>query len=209
MSRFIFKTDFPIRPTQRTLTSEATHMTTKLLLACTLLCATLHAQTQQTQPAPTTPAHPATVEQIHQYYAITHSIETAHKVMDQMVTAMQSTAPSYLPQNFWDDLRQSINAVDLEGAFIPAYQKYFSEEDMNAVLGFYKSPAGQHMLEAQPLISSYAQQELREIGQKIGQEVYLRHKDEIEAARNKYEESQHPEATPDTTPAPTPPTQKQ
>ncbi len=171
------------------------NMTKPFLLTCILLGAsTLFAQTPQPQPA--APAHPATVEQIREYYAITHSIDMAHKVMDQMVVAMQTTAPSYLPQDFWDDMRKSIDAVDLEGAFIPAYQKYFSQEDMQGVLTFYKSPAGQHLLAAQPLITSFAQEQLRTIGQKIGQEVYLRHKDEIEAARNKYEESQHPEAQP-------------
>lgn len=180
-------------------------MTKPLILVCIFLAATLHAQTQPVQPAPTTPlvqTHPATVEQIREYYALTHSIQTAHKVMDQMVVAMQTTAPEYLPQDFWDDMRKSIAAVDLEGAFIPAYQKYFSQEDMQSVLDFYKSSAGQHLLQAQPLISSYAQQELRQIGAKIGQEVYLRHKDEIETARNKYEQSQHPEPKPGTQPTP-------
>ena len=186
-------------------------MTKSLLLTCILLGATLHAQTPQTQTAPATPlvqTHPATAEQIREYYALTHAIETAHKIMDQTVNAMQATAPDYLPQDFWDDMHKSIDGIDLEGAFISAYQKYFSQEDMQSVIDFYKSPAGQHLLAAQPLITSYAQQQLREIGQKVGQEVYLRHKDEIEAARNKYEERQHPEAKPDTQPTPIPPAQK-
>lgn len=191
-------------------------MTTKLLLfTCILLGAIplpLHAQTQQTAPAPAAPlvqTHPATVEQIREYYALTHSIEMAHKVMDQMVVAMQSTSPDYLPKDFWEDMRKSIAGVDLEGAFIPAYQKYFSQEDMQSVLDFYKSPAGQRLLAAQPLITSYAQQQLRQIGEKIGQEVYLRHKDEIEAARNKYEEGQHPQSQPSASPSQPPSTQKQ
>lgn len=159
---------------------------------------------QSSQPAPsaeTTQAHPATVEQIHEYYAITHAIEMAHKVMDQTVSAMQATSPDYLPKDFWEDMRTSLAAVDLEAAFVPAYQKYFSQEDMQSVIDFYKSPAGQRLLAAQPLITSYAQQQLHSIGEKIGQEVYLRHKDEIEAARNKYEEGQHPAASPNPTPA--------
>lgn len=195
-------------------------MTTKpitkpFLLTCILLGAMtlpLCAQTQPAQTAPPAPlvqTHPATVEQIHEYYAITHSIEMAHKVMDQMVVAMQSTSPDYLPKDFWEDMRQSLATVDLEAAFVPAYQKYFSQEDMQSVIEFYKSPAGQHLLAAQPLITSYAQEQLHSIGAKIGQEVYLRHKDEIEAARNKYEESQHPQPQPNASPSGPPSTQKQ
>lgn len=191
-------------------------MTTKpFLLTCILLGATTLPLCAQTQPAetaqsaPLVQTHPATVEQIHQYYALTHAVEMAHKVMDQTVLAMQSTSPDYLPKDFWEDMRQSLAAVDLEAAFVPAYQKYFSQEDMQSVIDFYKSPAGRRMLAAQPLISSYAQEQLHTIGVKIGQEVYLRHKDEIEAARNKYEESQHPQPRPGASPSQPPSTQKQ
>lgn len=144
----------------------------------------------QTAKAPSedlVPVHPATVEQIHEYYRLTHAIETAHKLMDQMVSGMQTTSAPYLPKAFWDDMRTSIAKIDLESAFIPAYQRYFSEEDMAAVIDFYKSPAGQHWLQTQPYLESFAGDQLREAGQKVGQEVYLRHKDEIEAAKKKYD----------------------
>ena len=185
-------------------------MTKPLLLACILLgaAASLHAQTQPTEPDTTVPAHPATVEQIHQYYTLTHSIDTARKIMDQTVVAMQATSPEYLPQDFWDDMRKSLAALDLEAAFTPAFQKYFSEEDMRGILDFYRSPSGQRLLAAQPQIASYMQAQLRTVGQKIGQEVYVRHKDEIDAARNKYEESQHPNTQPGIAPGQTPAPQK-
>lgn len=80
-------------------------------------------------------------------------------------------------------MRTSVADLDLQAAFIPAYQRYFSEEDMASVIAFYKSPTGQRLLESQPLIESAAGDQLRKAGRAIGQEVYLRHKDEIEAAK--------------------------
>ena len=183
-------------------------MATKGIVLCLAIfgvALTLHAQAptpSATQPAPALgeliPAHPATVQQIHEYFAVTHSITIAHKLMDQMVGAMQATGAPYLPKAFWDDLRTSFAALDLESSFVPAYQKYFSEEDMSSVLSFYKSPAGQRLLETQPLIASFSQEQLRKAGEEIGRQAYERHKDEIETARKKYEatpsnENQPPE----------------
>ncbi len=154
-------------------------------------------QHPETQTSPVTtqdlvPAHPATVEQIHEYYRLTHAIEMAHKVMDQMVMGMQATSAPYLPKALWDDFRTSFANLDLESAFIPAYQKYFSEEDMASVIAFYKSPAGQRLLQSQPFIESAAGDQLKKEGQTIGREVFLRHKDEIEAAKKKYDAAQAP-----------------
>jgi hypothetical protein len=132
--------------------------------------------------------HPATVAQIHEYYATTHAIELAHKVMRQMMDTAQSTAAPYIPKSFWDDMRTTMDSVDLESAFIPAYQKYFSEEDMKQVLIFYKSEAGQHLLTAQPLITSAASEVLRKTGFELGRQVGERHADEIAAAKKKYDD---------------------
>jgi len=147
-------------------------------------------QTTQALSQELIPAHPATVEQIHEYYRLTHAIEMAHRIMDQMVSGMQATSAPYLPKAFWDDMKTSFANLDLQAAFIPAYQKYFSEEEMGSVIAFYKSPAGKHLLESQPFIESAAGDQLREAGRTIGREVYLRHKDEIEAAKKRYDANQ-------------------
>jgi hypothetical protein len=133
------------------------------------------------------PLHPATAEQMREYYQLTHTMETAHSMMDQMVVTMQTTSVPYLTKAFWDDMRISFAKFDLETYFTPAYQKYFSEEDMASVIAFYKSPAGQRLLQSLPLIESVAGDQLKAAGQTIGHEVYLRHKDEIDAAKKKYD----------------------
>lgn len=188
-------------------------MKKSLLLTCILLgslTVPLHAQTQ---PATTTPdipapAHPATVEQIHEYFTITHSLDTAHKMMGQMVDAMQATGAPYIPKSFWDDLRSGFATFDLETPLFSAYQKYFSEEDMRSLISFYKSPAGQRFLQAQPLIAEFSREQFRKAGEELGRQVYERHKDEIEAARSKYEQGEHPPAQPNSSPVQPPVPQK-
>ena len=141
----------------------------------------------QTTDAPLIPSHPATADQIKEYWSQTHAIEAAHKLMNQMVNTAQATSAPYLTKSFWDDMRSSAQALDIEGPMILAYQKYFSEEDMHQVILFNKTPAGQHLLAAQALISSAAGDELRKAGEEMGRQVYLRHKEEIEAAKARYD----------------------
>lgn len=138
--------------------------------------------TTATSPSVTPPAHPATAEQIKEYLAITSAAENAHKMITQNVATSRANAPSYVPNTFWDDLSKSMGSIDLVTALIPVYQKYFSQEDMAAALVFYKTPAGKHILDDQPLVSANAGEILRTEVNRVGQETYQRHKTEIDAA---------------------------
>jgi hypothetical protein len=143
--------------------------------------------TAPSETLPPTPVHPATVAQVKEYFAVTHSVAIAHRMMRQMADGMQATSAPYLTKAFWDDMRESFDHFDLEAASIPAYQRYISEEDMAQILAFYKTPAGQHILEAQPFITKASQEAVKAAAGQLGQEVYLRHEKEIEAAKAKYE----------------------
>jgi hypothetical protein len=176
------------------------------LLALVLLLVTSTLVTAQSPPAtaavpPTEaslgpPEHPATPEQIREYLSLIGFVENAHKVMTQMVHAARDTSASYYSASFWDDMNTAILKIDLITPNIPAYQKYFSQEDMATTIAFYKTPSGQRLLAAQPFISSSAGDVLREAGRAAGIQVALKHKDEIEALKKKSESSTDSTTTP-------------
>ncbi|MCU1321532.1 MAG: hypothetical protein JWM43_1181 [Acidobacteriaceae bacterium] len=176
----------------------------RLALFLTLLVSAAFAQTP---PAPSAtsdlapPANPATPDQIREYLNIVSYTQSAHKVMGQMLNASRSTAAPYIPASFWDDMNKSLLEIDLVTPAIPAYQKYFSQQDMAATIAFYKSPAGQRLLAAQPFIASSAGDLLRSAGQQVGQQVFERHRAEIEELRKKAQPASTSPATP-TTPHP-------
>lgn len=161
--------------------------------------------TTATAPSVAPPAHPATPEQIKEYLAITSAAENAHKMITQNVATSRANAPSYVPSTFWDDLSKSMGSIDLVTALIPVYQKYFSQEDMAAALVFYKTPAGKHILDDQPLVSANAGEILRTEVNRVGQEAYQRHKTEIDAA-TKAHQPQAPSLGAPTDKAPATPT---
>lgn len=129
------------------------------------------------------PDHPATPEQIKEYLQLTKSVENAHRAFGQMVANSKSQAPAFFPADFWSDVDQSFKAIDIASELTPIYQRYFSQEDMAAALAFYKTPAGQRVLNEQPLAAVASSDVLRKDGQRVGQETLARHKDEIDAAQ--------------------------
>jgi TonB family protein len=143
-------------------------------------------------PAP--PAHPATEAQIREYLAMTHAIENAHKTIAVGIQGSRATSAPYFTASFWDDMEKAVMDIDLAALIVPAYQKYFSEEDMAAMLAFYKTPAGQRLLTAQPLISAAVAGAAREAGQMAGREVGLKHQDEIQSLMKSSQAAQAPVA---------------
>jgi len=109
-------------------------------------------------------------------------------MVDGMVNAMQKTAAPYYPKSMWDDFRETFHKIDLPAKMIPIYQDSLSQEDLAAVLAFYKTVAGQHLLETQPYMMAQAQERFTALGRQLGVEVAERHKDEILAAQKKYQE---------------------
>ena len=141
------------------------------------------------------PEHPATPEQVKQYLELTKSVENAHHAFAQMVANSKTQAPPYFPADFWADVDHSFNAIDIASELVPIYQRYFSQEDMAAALAFYKTPAGQRVLNEQPLAAVGASDVLRRDGQRVGQETFARHKDEIDAAKAASQGGATPNAT--------------
>ena len=131
------------------------------------------------------PEHPATAEQVTEYLTLVNYVQTAHRAVGQMLNAARATSAPYYTASFWDDIQSAVLEIDLITPNIPAYQKYFSQEDMAATIAFYKSPAGRRLLEAQPLIVSVSSDILRKAGETAGTKVGLKHKDEIEALMKK------------------------
>jgi hypothetical protein len=153
------------------------------LLAIAFMLACLPLASAQAAPAAATlapPEHPATEAQIREYLTLTRALDIAHNAMAQSLKAARATSAPYFTTSFWDDMQKAVMDIDLVGPLLPAYQKYFSEEDMAATIAFYKSPAGSRLLAAQPFITSAASDAARKAGEAAGREVGLKHQDEIQ-----------------------------
>ena len=135
----------------------------------------------------TRPEHPATEAQIREYFALTGALRTMRELMSKMIAAQRITGAPYYPSAFWDDMQAEFLKIDLADKLIPIYQQFLSTEDMAEIISFYRSPAGKRILATQLPITQQSQTIFRELGREIGEKVYTAHKDEIDAAKKKYE----------------------
>lgn len=159
-------------------------------------------QVQATPPLQTTdssadapPAHPITTEQVHELMQLTGAINLTKRMLDGMMPTLRHSMPPYMPPNVLDDFESSLLGADFEAMMVRTYQAHLSTDDATAIIAFYKTPSGQHMLAAMPQIARESQAAGQQLGEKVMIQVLQRHQAEIEAAKEKYD-LQHPWSAP-------------
>jgi hypothetical protein len=108
--------------------------------------------------------------------------EVMQQIMTQMVEPLRSSGQA--SQEFWDELLAQENLEALEEAVAGIYVKHFTAEEMEATLEFYRSPAGQSILQKMPVVI----QESMAIGQQWGMELGQKISEELEARREAQDE---------------------
>jgi hypothetical protein len=132
------------------------------------------------------PAHPITASQIKEMQELTGAAAMKKRIVANAMQYYRSSFPPYIPQDVVDDLDKSLQNADLESHAAEIYPKYISTEDATKIIDFYKSPAGQHLITAQPYMMTEMQRSAVQIAQQTAKDVIERHKPEIEAAQQKY-----------------------
>lgn len=97
---------------------------------------------------------------------ITGSGKLGVQVVEQMMASFK-TSFTTVPDNFWKDFMKQVNADSLTEMVIPIYSKYYSTEELNELIKFYKSPIGKKVVSVTP----YVMQESMSIGQKWGEKI--------------------------------------
>ncbi len=89
-------------------------------------------------------------------------------VIDNMIAAMKSSMPN-VPAEFWTSFRKQIHASELLDMVVPIYEKNLQEADIDELLRFYTSPAGQRFIAKQGTIVQEAMAAGQAWGQKLAQ----------------------------------------
>jgi hypothetical protein len=182
------------------------------VFAATLVAQTAHPATAPQTPgstaqagAPPAPLHPITTVQVHELMHLTGTDMLKDRLVDNILSYFQRVFPPFIPQDVRDDLKSSLNKMDVDTSTVAVYKRYLSTEDATKIIAFYSTPAGKALLKVDPLILGDIQHAALEQGQATVKEVIERHKAEIQAAQKTYED-QHKSAAPSLGPpvAPTP-----
>jgi hypothetical protein len=114
-------------------------------------------------------AEPAKEESIRNLLQDSGAAASSMQMMRRALPVMKRMVPG-APDELWEEALNESNVDDLIERLIPVYQKHLSEEEVQAINAFNKTPAGQKLLEVRPLIS----EESGEIGQEWAQDIARR-----------------------------------
>lgn len=168
-----------------------------VLLLCSVLIGGTYAVAQSTPAAPASPAealpappplHPLTDAQAREMLKLQGSDRIEKQTMAQELKILPRVFPPYMPKDVMDDLKTSLESIDLDSIIVKIYQEHISEKDAAATIAFYKTTAGQHVLAAMPVMMAESREAGIEAGRKVTLEVLTRHKAEILAAAQKYKD---------------------
>jgi hypothetical protein len=97
---------------------------------------------------------------------ISGSDKLADQMMATMIPQIQQLVPG-IPDEFWIIFREKLNVDDLLYACIPAYNKYYTHDEIKQLIAFYESPLGKRLVEVTPFLT----QETMVVGQKWGEKT--------------------------------------
>jgi len=123
---------------------------------------------------------PASKEDIERYLDAMHSRDMMKSMLDVMTKQMhrivheQAQKQPNLPADFeahmdktMDDMVKDFPVEELIQAMIPAYQKYMTKGEVDALIAFYSTPDGQKFLKDLPAIQAESMQSATGVMQKM------------------------------------------
>ena len=123
---------------------------------------------------------PATKDQVMQLLEVTQARNRVAQLLEGMgkkarlgaEAAFEQKIPDAKPEELAhvdamaDSLFQDFSADELIDAIVPIYQKHLSKTDIDGVLSFYATPAGQNLLKEMPAILAESMEAGGQIGPK-------------------------------------------
>ena len=100
-------------------------------------------------------------------------LEAVKLMVPQIVGMMKQQAASQ-PDSFWDDFtkRWTEQFIDkIMERYIPIYQKYLTQKDLEDILAFYDTPIGRKMATATPGVTKDGVQMGQQLGMEIAQQM--------------------------------------
>ncbi|MFT3680361.1 MAG: DUF2059 domain-containing protein [Ferruginibacter sp.] len=116
----------------------------------------------------------ATEKKVKELLDLTGAGKMGEQVAEQVLTVFQKDSKS-VPAEFWDKMKSEIKAEDVVNMVVPVYLKYYSAEEIEQLIAFYKTPLGKKIIAVTPAII----QESMKIGQEWGKGIAEKVVDEL------------------------------
>jgi hypothetical protein len=89
----------------------------------------------------------------------------------QMLSNFQSSYKD-VPSDFWEKFKSEIDSADLVTPIIPVYLKYYTENDLDQLIAFYKTPVGQKIISVTPQLMLESMKVGQDWGRQVAEKVF-------------------------------------
>jgi hypothetical protein len=113
---------------------------------------------------------PTKKEQIKTLLEMTGAGKLGVQVAQTMIASFKKNGAE-VSDEFWDGFSKKLNPDEMIDMIIPIYDTCFSEQDIQALIAFYKSPIGKKLVDKMPYIAQKSVEVGQVWGQKIGAEL--------------------------------------
>jgi hypothetical protein len=119
-----------------------------------------------TAPAAAQPVDPAKAAAVRQLMDVTGSGKLGEELINLMTSQVRTGVANAIPQSdrlqqfmadFSKNLATRVTPAQIDDSVIPIYAQHLSLEDIQALVAFYQTPSGQHVIKALPLIIQESQ----------------------------------------------------
>lgn len=107
---------------------------------------------------------------IRQLLALTGSGDLGRQTMQQLLVSMRQAMPQ-VPEEFWQEFMAKANPERIADLIVPIYMKHFTDTEIDAMLAFYKSDAGQSVVRKLPVVTQESILAGQEWGQAMAGEI--------------------------------------
>lgn len=113
-------------------------------------------------------------DKVSEFLELTGAKARFYMVIDQMIDLQKNGYGETIENEFFEEFRAKVKDNGYEEILeklMPVYLKYFSEEEMDGLLAFYKSDIGKSFTEKQPMVMQETMAIGAEWGEKISEDI--------------------------------------
>ena len=167
----------------------------KPILSVLLLCGSIALAAENPSPTPATPASPPSEASIKQLLEVAQARKPVDSVMAQMDNLMQQTIAQAtqgqkVPPKIQKDIDQRRDEMiammkdllswsKLEPLYVRVYQKTFSQQEVDGMIAFYKTPGGQAVIAKMPAVMQNTIEEMQQMMAPVMQKMQKMQQDVV------------------------------
>ena len=109
---------------------------------------------------------PSKEDRVRELLVVMRAGDMGLQIVDQLIGTMKQSIPG-APEEFWVSFRKKVKSEDLVATLVPVYARNLESEDVEEMIRFFRTPAGQRFLDKQPVILRESMEAGRTWGEKL------------------------------------------